>query len=64
MVFEPETIAVLRAIFDEVCKDIPASDSETRIRVATVILEKAKEKQATIDQMKCAARRASFRAAR
>jgi hypothetical protein len=39
--FDPATAALLRAVLDELCENIPQLETSTRTRVASKILEAA-----------------------
>ena len=56
--FDPETAALLRAVLDELCENIPQLETSTRTRVASKILEAATKGAWSIDDLKEAGREA------
>lgn len=56
--FDPETAALLRAVLDEPCENIPQFETSTRTRVASKILEAAAKGEWSIDDLKEAGREA------
>lgn len=56
--FSAETTAILRAVLEEVCEDIPLSETGARTHVASKILEAAGEGQLSTEALKAAGRRA------
>ena len=56
--FDPETIAEMRRVFDEVCSHIPAGSTDTRTVVAVRIIESASKGELTYDHLWEAGRRA------
>lgn len=56
--FSAETTALLRAVLEEVCEDIPVSETGARTHVASKILEAAAEGQLSSEALKTAGRRA------
>ena len=56
--FDPETAALLRAVLDELCENVPPLESSTRARVASKILEAAAKAEWSIDDLKEAGREA------
>jgi hypothetical protein len=53
-----ETAAVLRAVLDEVCADLSPLDTVTRTHVASSLLEKTRQAQSSLDDLRQAARNA------
>lgn len=41
MMLDPDTLVMLRKVFDEVCAQVPPEDSATRSRVAEQLLREA-----------------------
>nr|WP_027533618.1 hypothetical protein [Bradyrhizobium sp. WSM3983] len=56
--FSAETIALLRAVLEEICEGIPVSETGARTHVASKILEAAAQEQLSTDALKMAGRRA------
>ena len=56
--FDAETTALLRAVLEEVCENIPVNEIGARTYVASKILEAAAQGQLSTDALKIAARRA------
>jgi hypothetical protein len=56
--FDPETAALLRAVLNELCENVPQLESSTRTRVASKILEAAATGEWSIDDLKEAGREA------
>jgi len=56
--FDSETAALLRAVLDELCENIPQLETSTRTRVASKILEAATRGEWSIDDLKEAGREA------
>lgn len=56
--FNSETAALLRAVLDELCENIPQLETSTRTRVASKILEAATRGEWSIDDLKEAGREA------
>ncbi len=56
--FDPETAALLRAVLDELCENVPRQEISTRTRVASRILEAATKGEWSIDKLKDAGREA------
>ena len=56
--FDPETAALLRAILDELCENVPQLETSTRTRVASKILQAATKGEWSIDDLKEAGREA------
>lgn len=56
--FSAETTALLRAVLEEICQDIPVSETGARTHVASKILEAAAQGQLSTDALKAAGRRA------
>lgn len=56
--FDSETAALLRAVLDELCENIPQLETSTRTRVACKILEAATRGEWSIDDLKEAGREA------
>ncbi|UWU77850.1 hypothetical protein N2603_05105 [Bradyrhizobium huanghuaihaiense] len=56
--FSAETTALLRAVHEEVCQDIPVSEVGARTHVASKILEAAAQGQLSTDALRTAARKA------
>ncbi len=55
---ETDMTALLRAVLDEVCADIPPSDTAARQRVASRILEAARSGHWLVEDLKQAGRAA------
>jgi hypothetical protein len=53
---DTETSALLRAVLDEVCANIPPSQIATRQRVAAKVLEAAEKNHWSIEDLKRAGR--------
>ena len=49
---DAETAAVLRAVLDEVCADISPFDTVTRTNVASSLLEKTRQTQSSLDDLR------------
>ncbi len=56
--FSPETIAVLRAVLNEVCESVSSYETGTRAHVAYKLLEAAGKGQLSADDLKAAGRKA------
>jgi hypothetical protein len=56
--FDPEAAALLRAVLDELCENVPQFETSTRTRVASKILEAATGSECSIDDLKEAGREA------
>ncbi|WP_426424894.1 hypothetical protein [Bradyrhizobium genosp. A] len=56
--FSAETTALLRAVFEEVCKNIPVNETGARTHVASKLLEAAAQGQFSKDALKAAGRKA------
>jgi len=56
--FDPQTAALLRAVLDELCENVPQQETSTRTRVASRILEAATKGEWSIDKLKDAGREA------
>lgn len=56
--FSAETTALLRAVLEEVCENIPLNETGARTQVASKILEAAAQGQLSTDALKAAGRRA------
>lgn len=56
--FDSETAALLRAVLDELCENVPQLETSTRTRVASKILEAATKGEWSIDDLKEAGREA------
>jgi hypothetical protein len=56
--FDPATAALLRAVLDELCENIPQLETSTRTRVASKILEAAAKGEWSVDDLKEAGREA------
>ena len=56
--FDPATAALLRAVLDEVCANIPQLETSTRTRVASKILEAATKGECSVEDLKEAGREA------
>jgi hypothetical protein len=56
--FTVETTALLRAVLEEVCKNIPVNETGARTYVASKILEAAAEGQLSTDALRAAGRKA------
>ena len=52
------TTAILRAVLDEVCGDVPQSDTMRRTNVASGLLEAIREGRSSIDELRSAGRAA------
>lgn len=55
---EADITALLRAVLDEVCADIPSSATATRQRVASRIFEAARSGHRSVEDLKQAGRAA------
>ncbi|MHC2334582.1 hypothetical protein ACVIW0_003871 [Bradyrhizobium sp. USDA 4454] len=53
-----ETVAVLRAVLDEVCGDVPRSDTTRRTSVASGLLQAVRDGRSSIDELRQAGRAA------
>jgi hypothetical protein len=53
---DPDTTALLRAVLDELCENVPRVECSTRTRVASRILEIANSGKWSIDDLKDAGR--------
>ena len=59
----PDTdIAALRAVLDEICADVPASETATRERVAAKLGEAARQDGCSLEDLRRAGRDAVIRA--
>ncbi len=56
--FDSETTALLRAVLDELCGDLPQFETSARTRVASKILETAMKDGWSLDDLKEAGRKA------
>ncbi|QOZ70654.1 hypothetical protein [Bradyrhizobium arachidis] len=56
--FSAETTALLRAVLEEVCEEIPVSEVGVRTHVASKILEAAAKGQRSTDALRTAGRKA------
>ncbi|WP_201723764.1 hypothetical protein [Bradyrhizobium neotropicale] len=56
--FDAEMTALLRAVLEEVCENIPVNEIGARTRVASKILEAAAQGQLSIDALKAAGHKA------
>ncbi len=56
--FDSETTALLRAVLDELCGDLPQLETSARTRVASKILETAMKDGWSLDDLKEAGRKA------
>ncbi|MGY4501689.1 hypothetical protein ACVWYH_005646 [Bradyrhizobium sp. GM24.11] len=56
--FDPATTALLRAVLDEVCKDVSRDESGARAHVASRILEDATKGDTSPDRLKQCGRKA------
>jgi hypothetical protein len=56
--FSAETTALLRAVLEEVCQNIPVSEVGARTHVASKILEAAAQGQLSTDALKTVGRKA------
>ena len=52
---DAETVAVLRAVLDEVCADVSPFDTVTRTHVASHLLETTRQANSSRDELKQAA---------
>ncbi|MBR0685217.1 hypothetical protein JQ612_14000 [Bradyrhizobium manausense] len=59
---DPEMAALLRAVLDEVCAEIPLSDTTTRERVAARLRKAAQTNRHAVQDLRQAARDALIRA--
>ena len=50
--FDPAKAALLRAVLDEVCENIPQLETSTRTRVASKILEAATKGEWSVEDLK------------
>lgn len=55
---DTETTALLRAVFEEVCENIPVNETGARTRVASKIQETAALGQASTEVLRAAGRKA------
>ena len=55
---DAETAAVLRAVLDEVSADLSPFDTVTRTHVASSLLEKTRQAQSSLDDLRQAANNA------
>ena len=55
---DPETAALLRAVLDELCENVPRLETSTRAHVASKILEAATRREWTVEDLKAAGRQA------
>ncbi|MCC8981470.1 hypothetical protein [Bradyrhizobium acaciae] len=53
-----ETVAVLRAVHDEVCTDVPRSNTTRRTGVASGLLQAVREGRSSIEELRRAGRAA------
>nr|WP_139480501.1 hypothetical protein [Bradyrhizobium ivorense] len=53
-----ETAAVLRAVLDEVCGDVPRSDTTRRTSVASGLLQAVRDGRSSLDELRIAGRAA------
>lgn len=53
-----ETAAVLRAVLNEVCGDVPQSDTTRRTSVASGLLQALREGRSSIEELRSAGRAA------
>ncbi|NEU99744.1 hypothetical protein FNJ47_28955 [Bradyrhizobium sp. UFLA 03-164] len=53
-----ETVAVLRAVLDEVCSDVPRSDTTRRTSAASGLLQAVREGRSSIEELRRAGRAA------
>jgi hypothetical protein len=53
-----ETVAILRSILDETCASISQTDTPLRTHVAVRLLEAARARQTSIEELRLTARRA------
>jgi hypothetical protein len=56
--FDMETTALLRAVLEEVCEDIPVNETGARTHVASKLLEAAAQGQVSTDALRTAGRKA------
>lgn len=56
--FDTQTTALLRAVLDDVCRDLSRYETGTRTHVAGKILEAARLGEATADNLRQVARKA------
>ncbi|WP_246773861.1 hypothetical protein [Bradyrhizobium diazoefficiens] len=56
--FDMETTALLRAVLEEVCENIPVSETGARTHVASKLLEAAAQGQVSTDVLRTAGRKA------
>jgi len=49
---DAETAALLRAVLDELCSHVPASDANTRTNVASSLLATAQEGKPSVDDLR------------
>jgi hypothetical protein len=56
--FESVVIALLGAVLDETCVDVPAHEAEKKTRVASNILEAAPKGETHVDKFRAAGRQA------
>lgn len=59
---DAEMAALLRAVLDEVCAEIPPWDTTTRGRVATRLSDLVRSRQCSVDDLRRAGRDALIRA--
>jgi len=55
---DAETIAVLRAVLDELCVSVPRCDASTRTNVASRLLETASHGNPSLEDLKRAGKQA------
>lgn len=55
---DTETAALLRAVLDEVCAEVSPFDTATRAHVASSLLEKTKQADSSLDDLRQVARTA------
>lgn len=51
---DPETAALLRSVLDELCADEPGFAANSKVDVATRLLEAVKQGRSSIDDLKAA----------
>jgi hypothetical protein len=56
--FSAETTALLRAVFEEVCENIPVNETGARTHVASKLLEVTAQGQFSKDALRAAGRKA------
>ncbi|MBR0874295.1 hypothetical protein JQ633_28340 [Bradyrhizobium tropiciagri] len=55
---DSETAAVVRAVLDEVCGDVPQTDTTRRTSVASGLLQAIREGRSSIEELRLAGRAA------